>query len=151
MTVESYRKQLLIGAIVILVGSIMPWGRVTTVFGTMTINGTEGDGVITIVLGGILLLVALAHKGTPGKLYSVAGVVLALIALYVSGATMLRMGGAAAGIDSEYASAGVGSGVFVTIVGSILAAIGSSKKIADAAPEQDAEVIAPDAGTDVPT
>lgn len=132
---ESYRKKLLIGAIVILVGSIMPWGKVSTVFGTTTFNGTDGDGVITIVLGGILLLIALAHKGTPGKLYSVAGVVLALIALYVSGATMFRMGGAAAEIDSNYASASVGSGVFVTIIGSIIAAIGSSKKIAEAAPD----------------
>jgi len=45
----------------------------------------------------------------------------------------------------------LGSGVFVTITGSIVAAVASSKKIAEAAPEQDAEVIAPDVGTNVPT
>jgi hypothetical protein len=149
--VENYRKQLLIGAVTVTVGSIMPWGKIDTIFGTRSINGTEGDGMITLVLGCILLLVGFMHTGTPGKLYSVVGVILALITLYVSGATMFRMAGAAAELSSDVASAGVGAGVFVTIIGSLVAAIGASKKVAASITETSVAIDVSDSSGNVTT
>jgi hypothetical protein len=43
---------LLLGAgIAVCVGSMLPWASVTTVFGTIHVDGTQGDGTITLALG----------------------------------------------------------------------------------------------------
>jgi hypothetical protein len=44
--------------VLIIVGSLAPWVQVSSPFGTITLNGTDGDGQLTVV-GGILVLVAL--------------------------------------------------------------------------------------------
>jgi hypothetical protein len=49
----------LVGGAGVAVGSIMPWATVTIVFGTINIPGTQGDGIITLILGGVLGVLAL--------------------------------------------------------------------------------------------
>ena len=47
-----------IGGGLVLLGSFLPWASVATVFGTVSLNGIEGDGKITVVLGVVLVLIA---------------------------------------------------------------------------------------------
>lgn len=46
----------------LVIGSLMPWATVNAGIFTVSKNGIEGDGVITLVLGGVLLLVALVSS-----------------------------------------------------------------------------------------
>jgi hypothetical protein len=48
----------LIGGGLVLLGSFLPWATVATVFGTVSLNGIDGDGKITMVLGLVLVLIA---------------------------------------------------------------------------------------------
>ena len=43
----------------LIVGSLLPWGRIISSMGTIVIRGTDGDGILTLAIGGILLMVAL--------------------------------------------------------------------------------------------
>ena len=65
-TGSSIERVAIISALVALVGSFLPWARVFIV----TINGTDGDGIITAILSSIALFLiyssrrALAQKKT---------------------------------------------------------------------------------------
>jgi len=54
---ENYRKLTLVGAALLIVGSLLPWMIVNTMFGRISVRGTASAGLYTIVLGGILSLV----------------------------------------------------------------------------------------------
>ena len=44
-----------VAALAIAVGSLGPWAKVDTAFGTISVNGTSGDGPLTIVAAGLVL------------------------------------------------------------------------------------------------
>ena len=52
------------GAIAIMVGSISPWATVSTVFGSISVSGTDGggDGLVTLVGGGVIALLVFVSK-----------------------------------------------------------------------------------------
>lgn len=49
-----------VAAILVVIGSVMPWASLTTPFGTVSAAGTEGDGKLTLVAGLALLCGAVA-------------------------------------------------------------------------------------------
>lgn len=57
-----------VAAILVIIGSVMPWASVTTPFGTVSAAGTEGDGKLTLIAGLLLLggAVASAWCGSGG-------------------------------------------------------------------------------------
>lgn len=123
------RMVLLGGAILVIVGSLMPWATVRTVFGTVNVNGTQGDGVITLAMGAVLGLVGLAYRGKPGKLYSLGAAGFAIIALIVAGSALFRVSAGSADANSEYAMASTGTGLYVAVLGSVAAAGGALGKV----------------------
>ncbi len=67
------RNAVLASAAAIIVGSIMPWATVQTVFGSLSVAGTDGDGKITAIGGGVVLFLAFTRK------YRAAAVIAALV------------------------------------------------------------------------
>lgn len=57
----------LVGGGLVLIGSFLPWGTVTTVFGTISVASTNGDGKITLGVGLAIVLVSILElTGTSG-------------------------------------------------------------------------------------
>lgn len=54
-----HRLLMISAAGLLTAGSLMPWGVMVSMLGTIEIHGAKGDGVLTAVIGGILFLVAL--------------------------------------------------------------------------------------------
>lgn len=69
-----------IGAILLMVGAMMPWATVSGIFGiSQSIYGYQGDGIFTGLAGFVILILALNSKETPGKNYSNATTIIALL------------------------------------------------------------------------
>src|SRR3546814_4443455 len=48
---STARNLMLAGAGAITIGSLLPWASATSIFGTVSKAGTDGDGIITLGLG----------------------------------------------------------------------------------------------------
>ncbi|MGH9024756.1 MAG: hypothetical protein ACRDWD_01360 [Acidimicrobiia bacterium] len=60
-----------IAAGLLAIGSLLQWASVTRAFETISLNGTEGDGQLTLLAAvpiGIVGLRAIRHKSHPGQL-----------------------------------------------------------------------------------
>jgi hypothetical protein len=119
----------IIGAAVLAVGSLLPWAEVNAGLLERKVNGTEGDGVITLVIAILVGLVA----------------ALGLLKREVAGAavTVVLLGGVAAGGVAIYDTANVsdaakraedisslvtakvGGGLYVCIVGAVVVVVGA--------------------------
>ncbi len=117
------RTTTLIGAAGLLLGMLLPWATITAPFvGTVTVAGYQGDGVITGGIGLLLLIGALVYKGKSGKMYSIASALLGLAAAAVAAPKIVTVGSALAGQSSVIG--GVGVGVYVTVIGGVIALVG---------------------------
>lgn len=97
----------LIGAILIIMGSMLPWG--TGPFG-MSASGLEGDGIITLLLGIVsIILLALASWGRENK---IGQPILGILVILIAGNVFLDM------MDIPIASPG--SGLYLTLLGGII-------------------------------
>jgi hypothetical protein len=58
-----------VGGGLVLIGSFMPWASITSIFGTLNIAGTQGDGKITLIFGLIIVVLAVLElTGTAGDI-----------------------------------------------------------------------------------
>ena len=117
----------LVGGALVSVGSLMPWASIATVFGTVNLNGTEGDGKITLVLGLLVVLFAILEltgsSGTRG-----IGLVVALLAAAAGIYDMTNLSSRMGEVTSEFARPSVGVGLYAVVGGGALAVIGSVVK-----------------------
>ena len=140
------RRQLLTGALIILAGAVMPWAKLTSILGTQEVNGLDGDGKLTLAVSIVLLLTVGAHTGQPGKVYSVLGLVLSLAVLLVAATGVLRLW-SAAGEVSVGIRVHLRIGLYATLVGSVIAAVGSSRRMSNAVSSQP-DTVQPSPGSD---
>lgn len=110
-----------IGGVVVVIGSFLPWANAHTVFGTISVAGMEGDGKIT-ALGGVLVAGLAAASATRSWLWlKLAGAVAALGLLVVAG---YEYASVSSGLTSdEYAVASVGNGLYVVLAGAFAALV----------------------------
>ena len=109
-----------IGAGAVMLGSLLPWVSAQTLLGSLSVSGTSGDGIFTLILGAVVGLGAVAHltgslrwrKWTLGLAYlTIAVAVGAAISLIV------RM-------EPQFV---IGAGVYVVIAGAALAVYGADR------------------------
>jgi hypothetical protein len=120
---------LLLGAaIAAVIGALLPWARINLAVGdsglTATVNGTEGDGVITLVLGvalGGMAVLALATRRS-----TVAGVVAVIVGAAIVAIAVIDIVDVnrAAGDVSPVVEVSVGAGLWVTLVAGAVGLIG---------------------------
>lgn len=98
------------------VGSLLPWATASHAFGQTSFAGTDGDGVITLIIGAAVALIAwLRFDHSTWRAIAAIGCVGAgLIALRIM-AGLVDVGN-----DSVFASAG--PGLYVVLIGAGLAA-----------------------------
>jgi hypothetical protein len=120
----SARYIILVGALLVAIGPLLPWATVSSAFGSSSLNGMEFDeGPIVILLGLLMGVVALIRMKKPGS-RAWLSVLLALPILYIGGAKLFDISGAAARVSNEYAKASAGFGLYFVIVGGFLGLLG---------------------------
>jgi hypothetical protein len=107
------------GAILVIIGSLLPWATVDTPFGSVSKNGTEGDGVISLILGVFIILGALFRFNRPGNRPWIA-FVFAVLALALGIFEYVDISSDASSISGGFVDASVGIGVYVVILGALL-------------------------------
>ncbi len=110
----------LVGGCLMVLGSLFPWAQVVSVFGTVTVNGTEGDGKITIVLGlvvAVLGLLAIANRRA--KLH----ILVPILGLVGGGIGLLDLLNASSKFESVasdgFVHPSIGIGLYLVILGGI--------------------------------
>jgi hypothetical protein len=99
-----------VGVVAIIVGSISPWATIATAFGTLSVNGTDGDGVITIA-GGIVLLVLIGMAKYLGSI--IVSALTGAVLLY----DLIDVNRNVSGAGNEFVNASVGWGLWVATIG----------------------------------
>ena len=105
------RKTEVVAGLIIVIGSLMPWVTV----GFVSAAGTQGDGVLTLIIGLLLGISALQIWTTRSRW--IHGI-FAILVVLITGAVFANL--ADVGLSS------VGTGVYVTIIGGIAAAWGAT-------------------------
>jgi hypothetical protein len=126
---------ILAGAAVTVVGSFTPWVTIQTAFGSIARSGTDGngDGLITLILGGLLVLgeiINLTAKRRSGTFEGMIDLLLSIIVGFVAGYDINNVNQRAASLSSNYASAGVGYGLYLVALGALIIAVGSIMRMA---------------------
>ncbi len=126
------RWLLVAGAALVIIGAPLPWAEVSAPFvGSLTKNGTEGDGIITLILG-----LALVGLGAPaifgGKRLkvglAVGAVIVAGLVMVVAGVDIADVQDIVNDVEAEeaLATASVGMGLWLTAIGGALAFCGAA-------------------------
>ena len=88
-------------------GSVLPWAEVSALFLSRTINGTEGDGKITLVLGLLSGLLFVVSGHSPAGTW--LGTVVAAIGGAVAGYDLINLSSALSDIPpARMLSIGIG-------------------------------------------
>lgn len=127
---------ILLGAVVLLIGAMLPWISIVTSDDTVITGGYEGDRLITGSVGAAILLGMFALK-SKSRLHFIVASVLALIAVgivvrdWLTIRTILaRAADGGVNTDGIIVTAGsVGVGIYVSLVGSVLALIGGLLRV----------------------
>ena len=122
----------MVGGILVAAGSLLPWATVSSGFGSISLNGIEGDGKFTLAVGAALTLVGyLRFVGGGSKalltlLLSIAALGLGLIE-YANASKVLDAAG------SEFARTSIGIGLYLILLGGAVALFGALRRGRDAA------------------
>lgn len=104
----------LIACCIAAIGSLMPWASIKSIFGTIDISGTVGDGQFTLILAFLMLgCCFIAKRGV-----LVLGMAFAVLGAIISVADIAIVG-------SKYAGTGfivtVGYGLYLCVLGFVVA------------------------------
>jgi len=122
---NQVRALVLVGLGAIAIGSILPWVKASAGLFSATKNGTDGDGVLTLVLAGLAaggFLVARQVKAAAWIVVACAGLAGA-VALYDT-IDISNKADELARNTTISVSASVGEGLWIALVGSIVALVG---------------------------
>jgi hypothetical protein len=104
------------GAGLVVLGSLLPWATVDTVFGSVSRNGTSGDGKLTLVGGIAFALLYLRRE----RVHAIIATVVAFAILGVGFNAMRDVNDAISeveGASDGLATAEVGIGLWLVMVG----------------------------------
>ncbi|ODU02867.1 MAG: hypothetical protein ABS81_16160 [Pseudonocardia sp. SCN 72-86] len=126
-----------VGGLLAVVGSFLPWVTIQAgAFGSLSVAGTEGDGIITLIVGVLILAVGILRLVKPSipaivqRLPILFGLIVVGLGVYVIinlNSTMAEATGAGGGIAADLAEAldiSLGFGLIMTIVGGVVAIVG---------------------------
>ncbi|MEZ5406577.1 MAG: hypothetical protein R2761_01040 [Acidimicrobiales bacterium] len=104
-------------ALLVLLGSLLPWATIDTGFGSFSVRGTEGDGVLTLLLalagGAAAVAVVMARK----PMAAIGGIVAGGLSLLIAGYDFLDLARVSGG--GGLVEAHVGFGLWLVLLGSL--------------------------------
>jgi hypothetical protein len=112
----------IVGGVGLILGSLGPWITARTPFGTISANGTEGDGTITLILGITVVVMSAIPSSNTGLRIAiglVAGLA-ALVGLYEL-VNINQRAEEIAQVTTIGLNASAGWGVWLTLAGGVVA------------------------------
>ena len=113
---------IILAAIVVVIGSILPWATITSGFGSASKNGTSGDGVLTLILAGLAVCVVLAFLARPSRWWVILVFVLFVIVTIIGIHDMSSLPVPSADA-AQYVSVDVGTGLWLCVIGAIVGVV----------------------------
>jgi hypothetical protein len=110
---------ILLASIIVALGSLLPWASVSTAFGTVSKNGTTGDGVLTLILAGVTLCFALAMLRKPHRGWVIGSGSTMVITLGISIYDMSNLP-TPSGAATAVVSVDVGTGLWLCLIGAVV-------------------------------
>lgn len=111
----------LAGGVMLVVGALLPWATITSGLGSVSLAGTDGDGIFLLGLGAIIAAASLGYLN--GNRTARAGAsLLGIIAIWLM---VNEVGHVARVVDeanSDYTRGSIGIGVWVCLLGALLSA-----------------------------
>ena len=104
---------MVLGAVLVMLGSVMPWVKL----GPISVSGLQSDGRITVVVGAVMLILALASRSSPSRITRVLVMLGALLAAVIAVVDNSRL---REGLPDNLIGAGVGT----VFIGGLLAFVG---------------------------
>lgn len=125
-----------------LIGSLGEWVSLTTVFGTITVNGSSGDGKIMAAIAVVaLILLGIRACSEDSVGVGIAGLVAALVLLVFGIGEWRHVGGSLSDAESDYAFATMSWGLplvvgasVVSIVMEVISLTRASERVEQASP-----------------
>ena len=112
-----------LGAIVAVIGSMTPWATITApLLGSVSVNGTQGDGLITLILGlvaiglAIGIASAVSPRGFAAGASIIGGIIFIIAAVDLNNVQRVVED---ANYSSDLVLAQVGGGLYATLIGGI--------------------------------
>jgi hypothetical protein len=106
-------------AAIVLVGSLLPWATARTVLGDVSINGTEGDGVLTLILalvaGAITVAVIVGKR--PGMWAYVVLLIAAVLTAFIGVYDLVDVSRT---VGDDYAHISTGAGLWLVALASLV-------------------------------
>jgi hypothetical protein len=117
----------LIGALLAIVGSILPWARVEGNIVSLSKSGTQGDGALTMIAGIIILvmgalMLVLESYGIAVILSVLGGLGCAAVAVI----DLVDLSARISGISNDYLTVKAGEGIYMVLVAGIIVVIGAA-------------------------
>jgi hypothetical protein len=119
------------GAILVAVGSVLPWASVAVPFnGQLSIAGTEGDGMFTLILAFVVILLGVVglngRAGIGAPVGALVGSALALITGLVDVTNISRIGGLTVNLfGTDQAGPSTGVGLILVVIGAGVSIVGT--------------------------
>lgn len=114
-----------VGAGVLLLGSVLPWATVSFFLGSISVNGTEGDGKVTLFCALIAgLFLAISDDPTPRVIAAIAFAIAGAVCIY----DVTNISGAIDEARAAGVNASVGYGLWLATVASIGGFLGAVVK-----------------------
>ena len=127
MTHRSAALVALVGGALMALGSFMPWASIQSGLGSVSLAGTDGDGVFSLGGGIIVALLGLVHVDRPAA-KAVRGLILVggVVGLWIA---VVDGSGLNERLDSFVTNvrASLGAGLYLLGIGSIAAMVGAVK------------------------
>lgn len=117
-----------IGSILMIFSLFTPIGTVSAGFLSRSMSGYESDLVFSGILGIVLLLIGLTHKGTAGKRYAPLAAILGGIAMFNVFSLFIRLAGLTV---SNTASMSIGMALPICGLGALLTFVASLTTLPD--------------------
>jgi hypothetical protein len=116
----------LVGAGAIALGSLLPWATLSSIFGSISVAGTQGDGVITLIVSALIAvfgIVAMTKPQSDSASFSILVFILAAIGVGIGIYDATRIQRVVSDVPESIAAASVGIGLWLLIAGALLAAV----------------------------
>lgn len=109
------------GALLLLLGSFLPWVTVRSIFGSFSVNGLDGDGMITAGAGALALILLILGTTTRTKVLFVLGAIASGIGAAVAVYDIINVSNEISGSGLDGAvRAEVGIGLYLCAIGGVV-------------------------------
>jgi len=110
-------------SVLVFIGSLLPWITAQVSFISVSENGTSGDGKITLIFSLITIGALLAEAKLEHIAWRFVAALSILVMFGVSLYDTIHIGSKSYSSGSIHVSAGVGSGLYICLIASIVAAV----------------------------